>query len=219
MIGRPAPRSTSIRHVTTLALLTFLVSSGYGQSVITFGRDSIHWWPPEDSLITNTVSNGNGQVEIRTRTGSTITYEVVEGFVVVRYVVNERGIKTAEIYYKEGQLHGPYKSWREDGILRESGHYDDGMESGEWIFYGRNGKRKLSGAFLADPEVQLKDFLIHDHQLEEDTGEHYLIVSSAPRHSPPHGQWLFYDRDGKVAGIIDFDKGQVVGIHYGDVDY
>lgn len=218
MINQPASTSVSLRHLTTLALLTFILSTGYAQSIITLERDSIHWSPPEDSLITNTVSDGKGKVEIRTRSGSTITYQVEGGYVVAWTVVNERGIRTAESFSKEGKLHGPSRRWADDGTLQVSGQFEQGMESGEWVFYGRNGQRKLSGAFLADADAQVEDFLFHEHLLDEETGDHLVIVSSAPRHSPPHGQWLFYDRDGKVAGIIDFDKGQVVGIHYGEVE-
>lgn len=169
-------------------------------------------------MITNTVSDGKGKVEIRTRLGSTMTYQVEGGYVVAWTIVNERGIKTAESFSQEGKLHGPTRRWADDGTLQVSGQYEQGMESGEWIFYGRNGKRKLSGAFLADPDAQVEDFLFHEHLPDEETGDHLVIVSSAPHHSPPHGQWLFYDRDGKVAGIIDFVKGQVVGIHYGEVE-
>jgi hypothetical protein len=215
------PSTTQLSYLVQLAVSAVLLcihSTGYAQSIITLERDTIYWWPPEESLISNTVSQGIGTVAIRTRSGSTMTYQVEGGYVVARNVVNERGILTSESFSKEGKLHGLSRRWADDGTLLESGHYEHGMASGEWVFYGKNGKRKLSGVFLADPEAQLKDFLFNEHLLEDETGDHLVIVSSAPRHSPPHGQWLFYDRDGKVAGIIDFDKGQVVGLHYGEVE-
>lgn len=213
----PRPTINWRHHIVWYALL-LIGTSGHGQSLIILAHDTIHWWPPEDTLLLNTSSSDPGEIVIGTRTGSRTTYRVAGGSIVALTVLNDQGIKTEEAFYKEGKLHGPWTRWRDDGTLQESGHYEYGLESGEWIFYRRNGKRQLSGSFLADPEHQLKDFLIHDHLLEEDTGDHMIIVSMSPQHSPPHGQWLFYDVNGKVAGIIDFEKGMVKGLHMGDVE-
>lgn len=198
--------------------LVLIGTVGHGQSLIILAHDTIRWWPPEDTLLLNTSSSDPGEIVIGTRRGSRITYQVAGGSIVVRTLVNDQGIKIAEAFYQQGKLDGTYTRWLDDGTMKVSGHYENDMESGEWIFYRRNGKRQLSGSFLPDPEHQLKDFLIQYHLLEEDTGDLLIVESMAPQHSPPHGPWLFYDVNGKVAGIIRFDKGMVKVLHYGDVE-
>lgn len=149
---------------------------------------------------------------------SEITYSVKDGYIVSRIVINDRGIKTAEAFYEEGKLHGSNRLWADDGNLKVSGQYENGMESGEWIFYRRNGTRQLSGVFLANPEFQMEDLEFIEHIVEDDIGEYMLVTSVSFQHSPPHGEWRFYDVKGRVAGIIDFEKGKVRGLHFGDVE-
>lgn len=41
--------------------------------------------------------------------------------------------------YREGQLHGEYKTWFENGQLRMEGQYEMGKEAGVWKVYQENG--------------------------------------------------------------------------------
>jgi hypothetical protein len=206
-----------MRHLALLGLLLGSLASVVGQSFIPFERDTVFWWPQDDSLATHTGDARNAEVVILTSLGSSINYRVEDGYIVSRIVINAHGIMTAEALYKEGKLHGLHRIWTKDGTLQVSGQYEEGMESGNWTYYRRNGTRQLSGRFLADPSAQVEDLEFMEHLVDEETGEQLLIISNAPRHSPPHGQWIFYDRDGKVAGIVAFDKGRLSGLHYGDV--
>lgn len=188
------------------------------QQFIAFEHDTVHWTFSDDSLLLHTGDTRDAQVELLTRLGSKVHIQVEQGYIVSRKVYHKNGTLTSELNYKTGILHGVYRTWTDQGILQVSGQYVDGMESGEWNFYRRNGKRQLSGNFLADPEAQLEELEFIEHITDDDVGEYMLLTAMATHHSPPHGNWLFYDANGKVAGIIDFEKGKVRGMHFGDVE-
>lgn len=188
------------------------------QQYIAFEHDTVHWTLSDDSLISHIGDGREARVELLTQDGSKVHYQVEQGYIVSRKVYHKNGTLTSEINYKSGKQDGPYRQWSDGGVLQISGQYEDGMESGEWIYYRKNGKRQLSGTFLPDAEAQLDGLEFIDHTIDQELGEHWFVASLAFQHSPPHGQWLFYDVNGKVAGIIDFEKGKVRGMHFGDVE-
>jgi antitoxin component YwqK of YwqJK toxin-antitoxin module len=202
-----------------LILLMFLGPTHLlAQQYIAFEHDTIHWTLSDDSLVLHTGDAREAHVELLTQDGSKVHYQVEHGYIVSCKMYNKDGTLTTEISYKEGKRHGTFRNWTDDGVPLIRGQYEDGMESGEWIYFRKNGKRQLSGTFLPDAEAQLDGLEFIEYTIDDELGEHWFVASMAFQHSPPHGRWIFYDVNGKVAGIIDFEKGKVKGLHFGDVE-
>ena len=41
---------------------------------------------------------------------------------------------------ENGQLHGPYNAWDDNGLLIESGSYEDGRKEGKWLVADGDGR-------------------------------------------------------------------------------
>jgi antitoxin component YwqK of YwqJK toxin-antitoxin module len=42
--------------------------------------------------------------------------------------------------YLNDTLHGPYKTWHENGLLMQEGQYDHGIKTGNWRFFNKKGE-------------------------------------------------------------------------------
>jgi antitoxin component YwqK of YwqJK toxin-antitoxin module len=56
-------------------------------------------------------------------------------------------------FNESGVIHGDYRSWYSDGLLRAEGQYRDGEEHGCWVTNHNNGQRASKGAYEAGAKV------------------------------------------------------------------
>lgn len=67
---------------------------------------------------------------------------IVKGYIFSRGIMLSEGITDAF-----GKKQGPWKEYYESGELLASGNYKNGLRTGEWTFYHRNGKTEQKGFF------------------------------------------------------------------------
>jgi hypothetical protein len=99
--------------------------------------------------------------------------------------------------YRQGQQHGPWRTWYATGILESEGRYLTGKQSGRWEYYHPNGTLRTSGLyFRGREEGAWKQWSPHGQLLQE---QRYLNG----RLHGPHREWHpsgqrkavgFYDR-------------------------
>lgn len=70
----------------------------------------------------------------------------------------ENGLKWSEHNYHQGMLNGKHRSYYPDGILRITGAYIDDMKRGEWRFYDEEGKMVKRMDFNQEPAAELEVF-------------------------------------------------------------
>lgn len=74
-----------------------------------------------------------------------------KGEIYKKIVYNSDCTKSAEFELKDGKRHGEWKSYHENGKLREEGNYEDGLENGIFKYYDLNGEiLKTEHNFILD---------------------------------------------------------------------
>jgi antitoxin component YwqK of YwqJK toxin-antitoxin module len=58
---------------------------------------------------------------------------------VERIDYHRQGSICAKGQMRDDQLHGYWEWYRKDGSLKRSGHFDDGVQVGDWTTYDANG--------------------------------------------------------------------------------
>jgi len=171
------------------------------------------FWMP-DSLHTQTIINGNGEMQTYYTTGtlkewynyknglkngdfeewSVYGYLTLEG----SFLDGEKdgqwtysyytGDKEKVSNYKNGKLNGPYHYYYDNGKVNVEGNYKDGEKEGEWTWYTNSGSRDMQGKF--------KNGLQHgDWTYWYPTGEvsyhaHYEADKKV-------GQWTYFYKNGQ----------------------
>jgi hypothetical protein len=99
---------------------------------------------------------------------------------------DKQGRKLAEIYYREGQLHGPSQRWFADGHLREQGEHRLGGKRGEWTQYFRPYDRPSRDGLYYKAVAHWKD-------------------------GTPNGTWEWFNPAGKLTLSMVFADGKLAG--------
>jgi antitoxin component YwqK of YwqJK toxin-antitoxin module len=152
--------------------------------------------------------------------GSDSYFTVVQidsGYITKRTDFLANGMKRLEENFSKGRYNGPYKEWNYSGVLIICGHYSNSYADSIWTFYYSNGIKETEGAFLPDTTKLIDDFKIIRSEISSDppydTREETRICD---KHSPPHGEWVFYNFRGKISKRLVFDKGILKSFEVGD---
>jgi antitoxin component YwqK of YwqJK toxin-antitoxin module len=57
----------------------------------------------------------------------------------VSRVYSTAGVLTQESHFSRGELHGPYRTWWDNGQPKEQGEYVRGKRSGRYVWYQEDG--------------------------------------------------------------------------------
>jgi len=134
------------------------------------------------------------------------------------YWKEDRGFDTIELYYKNGQKSGVFKSYSKKGVLSSFGEYIDDKKTGIWYYFGDKGHLMM---------IQ-KDFSINTDTVILDNKKKYVyphkcyIVSYYPNgvikeegillwnddpemdDSREFGEWKYYDETGVLIKTKEF---------------
>lgn len=184
------------------------------QTMLIFKNDTLVIYD-NDSIYYRKGDDINGEIKY----GRNEYYQIIQ--VQDGYISNwknyfQNGALRSEYNFKYGKLHGPYTEWYETGTLLISGNYHDGHEDGLWTYYFSNGVKESEGRFLGDKNYLIKDFETNYFLENLETGDREQITSISPVHSPPDGEWKFYNNRGTLMKTFTFDKGTIVSMEFGD---
>ncbi len=127
-----------------------------------------------------------------------------------------------EEYYINDTLHGMSKKYWDSGKLKMLVEYSMGELNGNYIEYHENGQVKVEGMFIMDEfegdwsYFDPSGILIGKGFYEAGTGINVsfyyntsdTLVKTPYLSSEKHGNEVWYNRDGTVAKIIIWDKGE-----------
>ena len=65
----------------------------------------------------------------------------------IEYFGKPKGPVHIKMYYKDGEPHGPYERFYENGQLRSKGQLTDGVQTGYWEWFDEDGKLNKKGTF------------------------------------------------------------------------
>lgn len=190
----------------------------YGQqNIIAFKNDSVII-QQTDSIYYQTGDEYKGELKYggigRWKTFTIL--KIDDGFIISRKNYFSNGKIRFEYNYKKGKLDGEYNEWNENGILIVKGYYSNGYKDSVWTFYYSNGVKETEGRFIADMSNLLQYFRIERTEENVSDGTWQTRVIEYEQHSPPHGEWNFYDKKGQLTKTLTFEKGVVVSIEVGD---
>lgn len=198
---------------TVITLLQFIAVFGQ-QKVIVLKNDTITI-EQTDSIYYRYGDEFKGEIKYGRR-GSYNILKIDNGFVINWKSYFATGKLRSEHNYKNGRLHGDHKEWNENEILILRGHYNNGYKDSIWTFCYENGVKETEGAFIVDTLRLIKNFIMLKNRIDVSTGEIHTSWTMKDQHSPPHGEWNFYDKKGKRIKTLVFDKGVIVSIEVGD---
>lgn len=136
----------------------------------------------------------------------------------VGYWIEDRGYDTIELYYKNGQKSGVFKSYSKKGILSAFGEYVNGEITGTWYYFGDKGHLMM---------IQ-KDFSINTDTVILDNKKKYvfphkcytityypsgviqeegvLLWNTDPEMDDvrKYGEWKYYDETGRLINTKGF---------------
>ena len=138
----------------------------------------------------------------------------------------EDGQKLTEGTFKLGKKDGLWTEWYVNGQKWWEGNYKDGKEDGEWIYWDRNGQKnqketykdgELDGLYTTwykngqkSTEESYKDGKRGDglwtKWYENGQKEEEGMVLSDDGYIKLIGKWTYYNKDGSVKEIKDYDK-------------
>ena len=180
-------------------------------------RNSVNYlnsfWMP-DSLHTQTIINGNGEMQTYYTTGSLkewynykngLKNGDFEEWSIYGYKTLSGSFKDGEkdgewIYsyytgdkekvsnYKNGKLEGVYQYFYDNGQLNVDGRYINGEKEGEWTWYTNKGNRDMQGKF----KNSLQD---GNWTYWYPTGE--LSYTAQYKEDKKTGQWTYFYKNGK----------------------
>jgi hypothetical protein len=185
------------------------------EQIIVFSHDTLRL-DNHDSIIYQRGNEFLGEIKYISY-GYTSVAIIDSGYFKKRTRFYSNGIKENEYNYRNGKLNGRRLEWNDNGILILSGHYLNNNEDSVWTFYYSNGIKETEGSFLPDTSRLIDNFTIRQTQTNLDPP--YDIsdwVITSLKHSPPHGQWNFYNKRGQVIKTLVFDKGVLTSIQVGD---
>ena len=122
---------------------------------------------------------------------------------------HENGSPREETSYVNGIKHGKHTQWFERGSFVDTqGKYRKGHQHGEWKYYYETGglnktqkfkKGKLSGAcYSYYSNGKLQSITSYTLKKEMRKGKYQSV---------PHGEWVFYDKNGKEISRINYVNG------------
>jgi len=116
--------------------------------------------------------------------------------------------KLEEGNYLNGQKNGSYSSYYSNGKLRLKGNYTSGNKTGLWILYSEVGDVESETEFI-DDEMSGVDKFYCGGQLRYET---------AYKNNLKDGMVKIYGEEKKLAGILYYDEGVLVGYSYENKD-
>ncbi|MFN5355045.1 MAG: toxin-antitoxin system YwqK family antitoxin [Bacteroidota bacterium] len=166
----------------------------------------------------------NNNIKILSQNGDRrngqLSYDTHEGLVVVDYEAGYRtrqrrfyhdSILCSDISYWHGARHGPARECDQQGQVISVGNYVNDLKDGRWIFYYPNGTIKMDIGFITDTARLIPSFTINTHLVNPDPPyDETSIGVIHSGHSPPHGEWIYYDEHGTVKNRLEFDRGVLI---------
>ncbi len=108
------------------------------------------------------------------------------------------GELTSEESYSNGELHGPKKTFYEEGQISEVKYFSDGVADGEWKQFFQSGKVKIKCAY--------QDGKMHGrYKAFYPNGVPYIV--GRYKNGVKSGVWATYDEKGEVEKEIEYENG------------
>lgn len=145
----------------------------------------------------------------------TTLYFIDSGFIQKRVDSEAISNLTFETNFKKRKLNGNYQIKNSSGTVLLNGYYKDNYEDSIWTFYYYTGIKETQGRFIPDTTKLIDDFvttLMHGVAEEWSPIEFHKLH----KHSPPNGDWEFYDKRGYLIKRMRFDKGILKAISVGE---
>jgi len=148
----------------------------------------------------------------------------------LRTEYNEKGIKISEHQLNsKKEFNGKYTGWYPNGVVRSTGFYTNGKESGEWLEYDELGKLYLKMSFPKPGEILITRFYSSGEKnteaLMRETkegeveghGKFTRFYRSGNIEAVGYftegledGEWKYYDLDGKIIKTEIYQKGNLI---------
>ncbi len=129
----------------------------------------------------------------------------------------------SEGFYKNDSISGKYKTWYNDGVLSEEWSLNPDNKNGLRIFYWQNGNKELQTFFENGTIIEQKHwnengaFILHelimDSSIIRSTAYHnngLIKYSGSLKGGERSGLWRFYNEQGELCGIKEYDNGELV---------
>ena len=109
------------------------------------------------------------------------------------------GKKMRQATYKHGIIDGEMMKWFENGQLFQEGNYVDGLMDGQWFVYYPSGVLAAKADYKMGTGKQV---------CYEESG--YKCLEVHYRNNQKHGKELYYNPDGRLTRIVEYEDGKVV---------
>jgi antitoxin component YwqK of YwqJK toxin-antitoxin module len=206
-----------MRPYITIAFLLF-VTAVTGQSsrgFIPLQKDTIFFYNQEQ-MVSRQGDDFRGIIKLYDSTILQVTFYYFDsGFINKR--VDSEGIHnlTYEMNFRNRKLNGNYQIRNEANIAILNGYYKDNYEDSIWTFCFYDGTKETVGRFVPDTTKLIDGFKLTLVQgIDHNWGP--IQFESILKHSPPDGDWEFYDKRGYLIKRLTFDKGILTGITVGE---
>jgi len=205
--------------------------NGKEKSVEDFVKNRVYlldFWI-DDSLHTQTVTKGTGQMFVFHPTGGIKTYyEYKDGIrhgLFYELTLSGRPLESGKysngkkdstwtsVYYSgtpqkkctyvEGVLNGEYTTYYENGQINSHGFYTNGLKSGEWEWFKPDGKPEMKGGFLADKQHGKWTYWYESGELS-----HTAVFDNGNK----SGEWSYYYKNGKLLKTGKYESDLKTGV-------
>lgn len=112
---------------------------------------------------------------------------------------SKQGKLVSEAYYDEGRQNGASRKWYDNGQVFQEGQFVDGMMDGSWFIFYPSGALASKAAYKMGTGKQI---------CYEESGYKCLEVPFVD--NLKHGKELYYNPDGRVTKIVEYEHGEVV---------
>ena len=110
------------------------------------------------------------------------------------------GAVQVEEYYRSGRKDSTYILYGENGEVREKGQYEDGLRSGEWLFYAPGtGKLRMKGSYGITKAGQIRKAHKAGTWTTYDPETGTIVRQGTYKYDLKDGEWESWYRNGQMA--------------------
>jgi len=197
--------------ISTFTCVTGQSTRGY----IPLERDTI-FFESKENIVSRHGDKLHGKIKLYDSAFQRVTlYYIDSGFITKRVDSNEINNLTYELNFRNRKANGNYQIRNVVNTVILNGYYKDNYEDSIWTFCYSDGTKETVGRFVPDTTKLIDGFKLtlvqgYDHNWGSIQFENML------KHSPPDGEWEFYDKRGYLIKRLNFDRGILTGITVGE---
>ena len=215
------PLAASMKPLINIAFLMFFISSNShvkAQSTkgyIPLERDTI-FFDNQEEIVLRQGDSFHGMIKLYDSTFRRVTlYYIDSGFVSKRIDSQAHNNLIFEMNFRNRKLNGNYQIRNDANIAILNGYYKDNYEDSIWTFCFYDGTKETIGRFVPDTAKLIEGFKLTLVQgIDHNWGP--IQFEKILKHSPPDGDWEFYDKRGYLIKRLTFDRGVLTGITVGE---